>query len=132
MAQWVKESGVVAAAVQITALAQIQSLVQELPYATGAATNIYIHTHTYIYTYNFYIFINIFYSESHFFNTVIFFSFLWPHLQHMEIPGIGVKQELQLQSYTTTTAKLDPSYIYDLYHSLQQCQILKPPSEGRD
>ena len=35
--QWVKGSGVAAAVVQVTAAAWIQSLAQELPYATGAA-----------------------------------------------------------------------------------------------
>jgi len=30
-----------------------------------------------------------------------FFSFLGPHLQHMEVPGLGVKLELQLPAYTT-------------------------------
>ena len=32
-AEWVKESGIGAAAVQVTAVAQIQSLAWELPYA---------------------------------------------------------------------------------------------------
>ena len=34
---WVKGSGVAAVAVQLTAVAQIQTLTQELPYATNAA-----------------------------------------------------------------------------------------------
>ena len=30
-----------------------------------------------------------------------FFFFLGPHLRHMEVPGVGVKSELQLPPYTT-------------------------------
>ena len=37
LVQWVKRSGVAAAAVQVTAVAQIQSLAQELSYAIGVA-----------------------------------------------------------------------------------------------
>ena len=38
-----------------------------------------------------------------------FFSrFLGPHSQHMEIPTLGVKLELQLPAYTTATATRDP------------------------
>ena len=29
-----------------------------------------------------------------------FFVFLGPHLQHMEVPRVGVESELQLPSYT--------------------------------
>ena len=29
----------------------------------------------------------------------IFFSFLWLHLWDMEVPGLGVKLELQLESH---------------------------------
>ena len=47
LVQWVKGSGVAAAAAQVTATAQIHSLAWELPYATGAAikkiTIIYHH-----------------------------------------------------------------------------------------
>ena len=38
---------------------------------------------------------------------VLFLCFLGPHLQHMEVPGLGVKSELQLLSYTTATAIKD-------------------------
>ena len=37
LAQWAKGSSVAAAVVEVTAAAQIRSLVQELPYAMGAA-----------------------------------------------------------------------------------------------
>ena len=43
------------------------------------------------------------------------------HLQHLEIPRLGVESELQLLAYVTATATLDPSYICNQYHSLQQC-----------
>ena len=29
---------------------------------------------------------------------IIIFFFLWPHPQHMEVPGLGVESELQLRS----------------------------------
>ena len=48
----------------------------------------------------------------------------------MEVPGLGVKLELQLQAYAT--AILGLSRICDLCHSLQQCQILNLLSEARD
>ena len=32
---------------------------------------------------------------------VRFFHFLGPHLQHMEVPRLGVKPELKLGPYTT-------------------------------
>ena len=50
----------------------------------------------------------------------------------MEVPRLGVESELQLPVYTTVTAKPDPSRIYYLHHSSQQCWILNPLSESRD
>ena len=47
-------------------------------------------------------------------------------------PWLGVKQELQLPAYATATAMQDPSHIYDLRQSSQQCQILNPMSKARD
>ena len=38
----------------------------------------------------------------------LFFCFLGPHSQHMEVPRLGVELELQLPAYTTATATLDP------------------------
>ena len=52
------------------------------------------------------------------------FAFLGLNPQHMEVPRIGVKSELQLPAYTTATAMQDPSCICDLHHSSQECQIL--------
>ena len=45
-----------------------------------------------------------------------FFSFLYPHLQHMEVPRLGGKSELQLPAYTAT-ATWDPSRVCVLQHS---------------
>ena len=51
---------------------------------------------------------------------------------HMKDPRLGVESELQLLAYTTATAMWDPSHIWDLHHSSQQCQILNPLSKTRD
>ena len=42
----------------------------------------------------------------------------------MEVPRLGVKPELQLPTYATTTATPDPSCISDLHHSSRQLGIL--------
>ena len=62
----------------------------------------------------------------------LFFFFLGPHLQHMEVPRLGAKSELQLPAYTTTTATQDPSHIFDLHHSSRQRWIPNPLKEDRD
>ena len=63
------------------------------------------------------------YSSLHFF--FFFFFFLGPHVQHMEVPRLGVQLELQLLTYITAIAMLwDPSWVCDLCHSSWQCQIL--------
>ena len=54
------------------------------------------------------------------------------HLQHMELPRLGVKLELQLLAYTTATETQDLSCICNLHHSLRQRWILNPVSEARD
>ena len=46
-----------------------------------------------------------------------FLFFKGPHLQHMEVPRLGVKSELQLLSYATATAMQDPSRVCNLHHS---------------
>ena len=63
---------------------------------------------------------------------LFFFALLRLYLQHMEVPGLWVKSELQLPAYTTATAMPDPSCICKLHHSLWQCQILNPLSKARD
>ena len=50
----------------------------------------------------------------------------------MEVPRLGVKLELQLLAYTTTTETPDLSHICDPYHSPWQHQILNLLSEARD
>ena len=54
---------------------------------------------------------------------------LGPHLWHMEVPGLGVKFELQLPAYNTATTMPDVSRIHKL--SLRQHQILNPLSKAR-
>ena len=51
----------------------------------------------------------------------IYCIFLGPHLQHTEVPRLGVEMDLQLLAYITAMAMQDPSCICDLYHSLWQC-----------
>ena len=43
---------------------------------------------------------------------IIILVFLGPHLQHMDIPRLGIESEMQLPAYTTATAmaKPDPSH----------------------
>ena len=61
-----------------------------------------------------------------------FLSFLGPHLQHMEVPRLGVQSELQLPAYATVTATQDLSRVCDLHHSSQQHRVLNPLSKARD
>ena len=39
---------------------------------------------------------------------LIHICILGPHLQHMEVPKLRVKSELQQLAYTTATATVDP------------------------
>ena len=64
-------------------------------------------------------------------NDFSFFVFLGPHPQHMEVPRLGVKSELQLPAYTTATATQDPIQVCDLCHSSWQHWILNSPSKAR-
>ena len=61
-----------------------------------------------------------------------FFYILGPHPQHMEVPKLGIKSELQLLAYTTVTAMQDPSLVCNLHHSSWQCPILNPLRKARD
>ena len=67
-----------------------------------------------------------------FFVCLFVFVFLGLHLWHMDIPWLGVRLELHLPAYTTTTPIPNLSWVCDLYHSSRQCQILNPLSEARD
>ena len=73
-----------------------------------------------------------FWELSGFFCFCFCFSFLRPHLQHMEVPRLGVESEQQLLAYATVTATPDLSHICDLCHSSHQHWILNPLSEVRD
>ena len=46
----------------------------------------------------------------------LFLSFLGLHLQHVEVPRLRVKSELQLLAYATATATSDLSCVCDLHH----------------
>ena len=61
-----------------------------------------------------------------------FFCFLGPHLQHMEVPMLGVEWKLQPSANTTASAMPDLSSVCDLYHSLWQGWILNPLIRARD
>ena len=63
---------------------------------------------------------------------ILFFVFLGPHPEHMEVPRLGVTSELWPPAYTTTTAMPDPSRVCDLHHRPRQCRILNPLSKARD
>ena len=56
--------------------------------------------------------------------------FLGPHLQHMEVPRLGVEWELQLPA--TPIATRDPGHVGNLHHSSWQLQTLNPLSNARD
>ena len=62
----------------------------------------------------------------------LLFCFLGPHLQHMEVPRLGEKLELQLLAYTTTTATPDPNHIRNLHHGSRQRWILNLLSKASD
>ena len=50
----------------------------------------------------------------------------------MEVPRLEVLSELSLPAYIIATAMWDPSRVFNLHHSSQQCQILNPLSGARD
>ena len=59
------------------------------------------------------------------------FVFLGLHLQHMEVPRLGVESELQVPAYATPTETQDPSRIWDLHHSSPLWRILNPLNKAR-
>ena len=61
----------------------------------------------------------------------LFFCFLGPPPQHMEVPRLGVELELQPLANTTATATSNLSCVCNLHHSSQQCWILNPLKEAR-
>ena len=66
------------------------------------------------------------------FHNFIFFLLFRLHLQHMEVPRLGVQSDLQLMTSATATATRDLSYICDVHHSSRQCRIPDPLYEARD
>ena len=99
----------------VTAVLQVQSLAQELPYAMGTDKKKTRRTR----------FLNFFFF-------FFFFCVLGLHLRHTKILRIGVELELQLPANTTATAMQDLSCICNPHHSSEQCRILNPLSEARD
>ena len=67
-----------------------------------------------------------------FFFFFFFLVYLGPHLQHMEVPKLGVESELQLPAFNTATGMSDLSHVCDLHHSSRQYQIPNPLSEVRN
>ena len=59
-------------------------------------------------------------------------SFSGPHLEHVEVPRLGVIVELWLPAYARATAMPDPSHTCDLHHSSEQHRILNPLNEAGD
>ena len=55
----------------------------------------------------------------------LFLFFLGLYLQHMEVPRLGFKLELQLPANITAIVMPDPSCIWALHHSSWQRQVLK-------
>ena len=73
-------------------------------------------------------------SQPFIYKYTLFLSFCFEgcSLGIWRFPGWGVKSELQLLTYTTTTATQDPRRICDLHHRSRQHGILNPLSEARD
>ena len=53
-----------------------------------------------------------------------FFSLLQLHLQHMEVPGLGVRIGAAAEAYATTMATPDPSLICDYKAKNQTCILM--------
>ena len=64
--------------------------------------------------------------------SLFFLVILGPHSWHIKVPRLGVESEPQLLVYTTATAMLHPSCVFDLHHSSGQRLILNPLSGARD
>ena len=61
-----------------------------------------------------------------------FFSFLGPHLQHVEVLRLGGESELQLSAYTTATATLGSELRLQPTPQLTAMLDVNPPSKARD
>ena len=60
-----------------------------------------------------------------------FFFFPQPCPQHMEVPRLVVKSELQVPAYTRAKAMPKPDHVCDPHRSLRQRRILNPRSGAR-
>ena len=60
------------------------------------------------------------------------FFFLGLHSQHMVVPRLRIKSELQLLAYATVSAMQEPSQVCNLHCNSQQCRVLNPLSMARD
>ena len=50
----------------------------------------------------------------------------------MEVPKLAVQSELWLLACTTATEMPDPSQVFSLHHSSQQCWLLNPLNKAMD
>ena len=57
-------------------------------------------------------------------------AFLGLHPWYTDVPRLGIKSELQLLVYTTSTATPGPSCVWDLHHNSRHRRILNPLSES--
>ena len=53
-------------------------------------------------------------------------------VQHMDVPKLRVKSELQLLTYATATAAKDPNHVCDLHCSSWKHRILNPLNGARN
>ena len=90
-----------------------------------SSINSYLFTYLFIYFYFLFL-----YNDFYLFIFIVIFYFLGLHPQHIEVPRLGIKSELQLPAYATATQ--EPRCVYDLHHSSQQHHILNPLSEARN
>ena len=71
------------------------------------------------------------FSFTHLFSKLFLFSFLWPHLQYMGVPRLGVGWELQLPACATATTPNNGRSSLSCC-SLWQCWIPNPLSKARN
>ena len=64
--------------------------------------------------------------------SLFIFLFLGLHLWHVEVPGLGIESELQLQAYSIATAMPDLSCVCNLCSSVWQHQVHNPRSNAKD
>lgn len=63
-----------------------------------------------------------------------FFGFWGPHLQHMEVPRLGVRTGATAAGppHNHSNARSEMRCVWDLHHSSLQWQIINPLNETRD